>query len=108
MAETLDWIIDSIEQTADWRLRKTSEYPDDSRNAEAVEKLGKLAEEVGKMRGSLAHARLEACKISESDNLTLSGWLSEELRQEGFNATHSAHSLVWDIVIQFCDRRKQA
>ena len=47
MTETVrEWLVQSIEASADWRERKAEEYPGDARNATCAAALAQAAREV--------------------------------------------------------------
>jgi hypothetical protein len=95
----LEWVIDQIESTADWRRRKAEEWPDDSRNTDAVKWLNELAEEVHKLAGTPLAARLEALnKLLNADDLSsVVEWLSESLRRVGFSTAYGGVGLIEEL-----------
>jgi hypothetical protein len=47
-----------VETTAEWRLRKAKEFPNDERNLAAANELDRLAAEVSQLEGSPVHRRI--------------------------------------------------
>ena len=45
-ATVREWLVQSLESSADWRERKAEEYPDDARNATCAAALAQAAREV--------------------------------------------------------------
>jgi hypothetical protein len=56
-----------LERTADWRIKKLGENPDDRQSAEAAKLLQKLADDVRGLAGSAAYKEYQA----------ICGWLDE-------------------------------
>ena len=56
-----------LERTADWRIKKLGENPDDRQSAEAAKLLQKLADDVRGLTGSAAYKEYQA----------ICGWLDE-------------------------------
>lgn len=87
------------EHTADWRRDKAEEFPDDSRNAEAAESLGKIAEGLKSLNNTELHKR--AWNALEKNPETFGEILNEELRQVGFT---SGLSNAREFVEHLCDQ----
>lgn len=73
--------------TADWRLMKAEEFPNDRRNAEAAELLGKLAEGLPDLNGSKLHERISCLieKLGEQDPFLMHDEVGQMLRSVGFH-----------------------
>lgn len=90
--------------TADWRLEKAAQFPDDVRNEKAAKELKRIANEIGLLRGSEIHRQIdEACQLLNNLMANERDWsrwekiveaVSEELRSIGFHSSHTGTSLL--------------
>ena len=91
----LEELID-VAGTADWRRLKAEEYPNDDRNCEAVDLLGRLAKDIAALEGSEVHRQIETASADTSGRF--SEVVSEELRNVGFHSwPESGHELLEGI-----------
>jgi hypothetical protein len=101
--DAIEWILEKIGDTAEWRSGKAEEFPDDSRNLEAVEELENLAKEVTALRASQTAQNIEAL-----DGLTEKlgmhphwlEWLNEELGGIGFRTGYSSGAKFLEAVLE--------
>jgi hypothetical protein len=72
--------------TGEWRTRVAEQYPEDTRNLEAAELLGHLADQARDIENSPLHHRLEQLyfSLSEGMQFRFGELVSEELRGIGF------------------------
>lgn len=75
-----------FEGTAAWRFMKAEQFPNDLRNAEAAEHLGKLAESLPSLNGSSLHKRI-SCVVKSWMNKTHSGCMKKSVRCLGLSAS---------------------
>ena len=96
MSDDLNIIIGyKVQDTAEWRRRKASEFPDDARNVVAAEQLERLAAEISALEGSELHGQIDEaedginriCEIKNDSAVwqDVSETLSAELRSVGFH-----------------------
>jgi hypothetical protein len=72
--------------TANWRRLKAEEYPNDDRNVEAADLLGRLANNSPNLDGSEVHRRIETAYFADATPGRFSEVVSEELRNVGFHS----------------------
>src|SRR5712675_1433058 len=87
ISNTLDHLILHVESTAEWRREKAEEFPDDSRNLEAAERLDQIAKELRELAGSDLERRIEALEVVVEKNgwdAYPVEWVFEALRGIGF------------------------
>jgi hypothetical protein len=96
MSDDLNIIIGyKVQDTAEWRRRKASEFPDDVRNVVAAEELERLAAEISALEGSELHGQIgeaidginRICEIKNDGDVwgDVDETLSAELRSVGFH-----------------------
>jgi hypothetical protein len=97
MSEHLNELIGyNVQGTAEWRLRKAEQFPDDTRNIRAAEELEQLAREISGLNGSEVERQIDEVH----DSLIREGWedvwselnedVSAELRSIGFYNSYSS------------------
>lgn len=76
-----------FEGAAAWRFMKAEQFPNDLRNAEAAEHLGKLAESLPSLNGSSLHKRISCVveKLDEQDPFRMHEEAGQMLRSVGFS-----------------------
>jgi hypothetical protein len=112
MSGYLSNLIESVEQTAEWRRGKAEQFPDDSRNSEAAEELDQLAEELNKLLGTDVGASLEKrldaieALIEKNDWWDVYGaeWISETLRGIGFRSGYYSGEGLLNAYIEELER----
>jgi hypothetical protein len=76
---------EELERTADWRIRKVGEDPNDGQSASAAKLLQRLADDVRSLRGSSAYA----------EYLTILNWLGEfDVMEEFAERAHTYRSRI--------------
>ena len=95
-------LADTIDGTAEWRLRKASEFPDDDRNIKASTELQQLASEVRALAGQPIEAEWEAAEsaaYSASDGSDMPRHVSDYLAAIGFRGgPSSGQECVADLI----------
>jgi hypothetical protein len=65
MSEHLNELIGyNVQGTAEWRLRKAEQFPDDTRNIRAAEELERLAREINGLNGSEVERQIDEGTIA--------------------------------------------
>lgn len=84
-------ILMSLEGTADWRMRKAEEFPDDERNTTAAHELRKLAEGVAELDDDeypLPQLAALCDRLGDENGVRASEIEQELARQVGFHASY--------------------
>jgi archaellum component FlaC len=94
MSDSISYIIERMENTAEWRRGKAKEFPDDSRNLEAADELERLAKEIRELDDDKSDVcrHLEALEKKNGDDADVTHhlleWEAEELRAIGFRTAY--------------------
>ena len=113
MSDSISYITEHMEHTAEWRRGKAEEFSNDSRNMEAAEELERLAKEVSELDGSEISQRIDQLEaMSDDANYSMVEWLSEELRAVGFRTCYKDGAeflkTYWErLEEEICDQEGQ-
>jgi hypothetical protein len=105
MSDSIFYIAEHMEHTAEWRRGKAEEFSNDSRNMEAAEELERLAKEVSELDGSEISRRIDQLEaMSDDANYSMIEWLSEELRAVGFRTCYKDGA---EFLKAYCERLEE-
>jgi hypothetical protein len=105
MSDSISYITEHMEYTAEWRRGKAEEFSNDSRNMEAAEELERLAKEVSELDGSEISQRIDQLEaMSDDANYSMVEWLSEELRAVGFRTCYKDGA---EFLKTYCERLEE-
>ena len=80
----LDYLVDQVRSTANWRRAIAPEYPDDPRNLEAAADLERLAAALENYEGTEIGDQINRLGASEGAHIATFEILSAELRAASF------------------------
>jgi hypothetical protein len=98
----LETIVD-VAGTAEWRRRAADQYPEDERNARAVQLLEKIAPEIDALNDSDLHKKLEVYWFDPDDGKRTSEIIGEELRNVGFRSFPESGKELLEAIISRID-----
>jgi hypothetical protein len=105
MSDSISYITERMEHTAEWRRGKAEEFSNDSRNKEAAEELERLVKEISELDGSEISQRINQLEaMSDDANYSMVEWLSEELRAVGFRSYYKDGA---EFLKTYCERLEE-